>query len=362
MSNVIPERRSAPLLFDVLPDLGRRVSWTPLAHVPTPVEPCDALAGWLGRGGVFMKRDDLVSPLYGGNKVRRYEMVLGDAKAKGARRIVTAGGIASTQVMATALFGKALGFEVSAVLFDQPVTDFAKASLLGFADAGVEIVHGGGYAMTALRALRAYRRVPGSYFIMPGASDPMANIGYVDAMLELGAQVERGEAPRPDVIVVPAGSSGTLAALALGAAYLGWRTEIVGVRITTALACNRLTVKWIIRGTDRFLARDPRWRSMRDRVRFSIFGAELGRGYGYPTDAAREAAERWADITGVRGEVTYSGKALAAVRALCRDSRRRDQTILLWNTLSTNRPTPGAEVRARLPRSLDRVLDTPSLA
>ena len=362
MSNVIPEGRSAPLLFDVLPDLARRLPWTPLAHLPTPVEPCDAIAGWLGRGGVFMKRDDLVSPLYGGNKVRRYEMVLADAKAKGAKRIVTAGGIASTQVMATALFGEALGFEVCAVLFDQPVTDFAKASLLGYAGAGVEIVHGGGYAMTALRALRAYRRVPGSYFIMPGASDPVANLGYVDAMLELAAQVDRGEAPRPDVIVVPTGSSGTLAALALGAAYLGWRTEVVGVRITTALACNRLTVKWIIRNTDRFLTRDPRWRPMRDHARFSLLGSELGPGYGHPTDAAREAAARWADLTGVPGEVTYSGKALAAVRALCRDPARRDQTILLWNTLSTPRPTPAPEARARLPRSLDRVLDTPSVA
>jgi D-cysteine desulfhydrase len=360
---VIPEGRRAPLLFEALPDLARHVPWTPLAHVPTAVEPCDALAKWLGRSGVFMKRDDLVSPLYGGNKVRRYEFLLADAKARGATRIVTVGGIASTQVMATALFGARLGFAVCAVLFDQPVTEFARTQILGFADAGVELVWGGGYVTTALRTLRALRRSPGSYFIMPGAAEPVANLGYVDAMLELAGQVERGEAPKPDVIVLPTGSSGTLAALALGAAHLGWKTEIVGVRITSALACNRLTVGWILRGTDRFLARlDPRWKPRRAEVRYRLYGGELGPGYGHPTPASKEAALRWRDLTGVTGEVTYSGKALAAVRAIAADEAYRDKTILLWNTLSTPRPTPGAGARERVPKSLEWVFQEPTVA
>jgi hypothetical protein len=58
-------------------------------------------------------------------------------------------------------------------------------------------------------------------------------------MLELDAQVRAGAMPRPDAIVLPTGSSGTLAALALGAAHLGWDTEIVGVRTTTAPSGSR---------------------------------------------------------------------------------------------------------------------------
>jgi len=360
---VIPVDRRAPLLFDALPDLARAVPWTPLAHVPTAVEPCDAIADWLGRGGVYMKRDDRVSPLYGGNKVRRYEFVLADAKARGARRIVTAGGLASTQVMATALFGRALGFEVRAVLFDQPVTEFAKAALVGFVDAGAELVRGGGYAGTIWRTWRAMRRDTGNYLILPGAANALANLGYVDAVLELAGQVERGEAPRPDVIVLPTGSSGTLAALALGCAHLGWDTELVGVRITSALACNRATVGLVVRGTDRFLAaRDARWKPMRGRVRYRLDGAQLGRGYGFPTPAAVEGAAMVERLTGARGEVTYSGKALAALRALARDPAYANKTILLWNTLSTPRPAPSAEARARIPPSLAPVLERPSRA
>ena len=352
---MIPADRTSPLLFEAFPDLAKSTPWMPLAHVPTAVEACDAIGDWLGRSsGVFMKRDDLISPLYGGNKVRRYEFVLADAKRKGKKRIVTVGGLASTQAMATALFGRALGFEVQIILFDQPVTEFALRSVRGFVAAGAEVIYGGGYAMTALRAYSAHRRDrEGNYFIMPGAAGALANLGYVDAMLELAGQVERGECPRPDVIVLPTGSSGTLAALALAAAHLGWDTEIVGVRITTALATNRLSVGAVIRNTDRSLAaRDPRWKPVRDRVRYRLYGGALGAGYGHPTPEARDGAAQVAKLTGAQGEITYSGKALAGLRALIAEPRYRDKTFLLWNTLSTPSTGPACDTEDPLPPAL----------
>jgi D-cysteine desulfhydrase len=336
--------RATPLLFEAFPDLAEKTPWMPLAHVPTAVEPCDAIAPWLGRSGVFMKRDDLISPLYGGNKVRRWEFVLADAKRKGKTRIVSVGGLASTQAMATTVFGKSLGFDVRIVLFEQPVTAFARDSIRALLHAGAELEYAGGYTATAWKAWRASRRAGDEgYFIMPGASNALANLGFVDAMFELKQQVDAKEAPRPDLIVVPTGSAGTLAALALGAAHFGWPTEIVGVRITTAIATNRFIVDGVIKRTDRSLAeRAKGWSPMRERVNYSIYGGALGKGYGYPTPAAIEGAEQLAALTGQRGEVTYSGKALAAVRELAR--ARPKANILLWNTLSSVRPPSPADV------------------
>ncbi|MDQ3032344.1 MAG: pyridoxal-phosphate dependent enzyme [Myxococcota bacterium] len=363
------EPRVAPLLFEALPGLARAVPWRPLAELPSPVERADAIADWIGAPlaqRVWIKRDDLVSPLYGGNKVRRYEFVLADAEAKGARRIVTAGGIASTQVMATALFGRALGLAVRVVLFDQPITRFAKQALLIDADAGAELVWGGNYVTTALRTIEglARDRRDGNYLILPGASNPVANVGYVDAMLELAQQVERGELPRPDAIVLPTGSSGTLAALALGAAWLGWDTEIVGVRIAPWIACNRLTIGAVIAATDRFLHQhDPtRWKRQSRRARFSLHHGAIGPGYGHPTPASIEAIEQVRALTGAPGEVTYSGKALVGLRAIAREPRWRGKNLLLWNTLSTPRPTPSPDARARVPSSLRWILDAPEVA
>lgn len=354
----------APRLFDALPDLGRRVPFLPLAHLPTPVERMTALSSYLGRDDVWMKRDDLSSPLYGGNKVRRYEFVLAEAKRKDKTRLVTAGGIASTQAQATALFGKALGFAVRIVLFDQPITRFAKDALLVDADAGAELIWGGNYLNTALRTTGAMLRDrQENELILPGAANPLANLGYVDAMLELAAQVDAGELPRPDLIVLPTGSSGTLAALALGAAFLGWPTEIVGVRITTPLATNWLTIGQILRATDRFLGEhDPRWKRGRGRrkVRWSLDGTALGPGYGHPTPESVDAIERVRALTGEPGEVTYSGKALAALRRIARAAPQKN--LLFWNTLSTPRPRPGPEARHEVPSSLRWVLDAPEVA
>jgi D-cysteine desulfhydrase len=333
----------------------------PLAHTPTPVESCDAIADWLGRKGIWMKRDDLASPLYGGNKVRRYELVLADALAKGKKRIVTAGGLASTQAMATALFGRAVGLPVRIVLFDQPVTRFAKEALLVDADADAELVWGGGYLTTIYRTWRAMGK--DAYLILPGAANPLANLGYIDAMIELGDQVARGELPRPDAIVLPTGSSGTLAALALGAAWLGWDTEIIGVRITLAIACNRITIGQIVRATDRFIAaREPRWKRQSGNVRYSLYGDALGKGYGYPTSDAVEGIEQMRRLTGEPGEVTYSGKALAGLRAIAKEPRWKGKNLLLWNTLSTPRPLVSAEARSKLPSSLRFVLDAKEVA
>lgn len=354
--------RARPALFEALPSLAPHVAWTPLAQLPTPVESCDPLAPWLGRGGVHVKRDDLVSPAYGGNKIRRFEFLLADARARGARTIVTAGGIASTQVQATAIFGRMLGFAVSAVLFDQPVTHFAREAILVSLAAGAKLVHGGGYAATAARTFGAFRRADRPYLILPGAAGPLANIGYVDAMLELAAQVERGEAPRPDAIVLPTGSSGTLAALAIGAAWLGWPTEIVGVRITSRLACNALTISAIIEATRRFLEdRDPRFH-LRRPPRWSLDHGAIGPGYGHPTTEAIEGAAQLAALTGAAGEVTYTGKALAALRRLGRAPRFAGKTLLLWNTLSTARPAIPEGTRAEVPRDLEWVFERAPVA
>jgi D-cysteine desulfhydrase len=350
--------RARPRLFDELPELAT-LPFLPLAHVPTPVERATALAPYLGRDDVWMKRDDLASPIYGGNKVRRYELVLADARAKGARSIVTAGGLASTQVTATALFGRELGLPVHVVLFDQPVTRFAREALLADAEAGAHLIHGGGYAWTAYLVARELRRHEGSYLILPGAPDPLSNLGYVDAMLELADQVERGELPRPDVIVLPTGSSGTLAALAIGASWLGWPTEIVGVRITAAIACNRLTVGAIIAATERFLTRRSPTFARRRRARplYRLLGDAIGPGYGEPTPAAIDGAAWVERLIGAPGEVTYSGKALVGLRTVARDPRYAGKTIVLWNTLSRVRPPAPASARAKLPRDLDFVFE-----
>lgn len=339
---IVPKTRRWPL-FEMFPELRERLPVKALVHAPTAVQRI-AKCEFVSCDGLWMKRDDLVSPLYGGNKVRRFEFLFADAEAKGRRTIVTVGGLASTQVTATILFGKALGFEVAAIFFDQPITEYLRGALALDAAAHPVMVYGGSYAGTAMRAWTTYRKLDRPYFIAPGASSPLALAGYVDAMLELGEQVERGEMPRPDRIVLPAGSGGTTAALALGAGILGWKTVIHPVRITDAIACNRVVMRLWYERTRAFLGKRSATfaRLKLPAPRIEVDGRALGKGYGFPTEEAEAAIEPIRAMIGVPGEVTYSGKAVAALRRIVKE--RAGETILYWNTLSSRRPElPGCE-------------------
>jgi D-cysteine desulfhydrase len=253
--------------------------------------------------------------------------------------------------MATVLFGKALGFEVVAALFDQPITSFARRAILTSAGAGGHLIRGHGYLRTALRTMAARRRADRPYVIMPGASGPLAVLGYVDAMLELGEQVRRGDAPRPDIIVVPCGSGGTVAGLALGVAMLGWPTLVTAVRITALLASNRLTLRWILRGARRLL--EQHGARLLGRPRFAIHHGAIGPGYGFATPEAIAAIPEVERLIGVPGEVTYSGKGIAGLTTIARANPRA--TILYWHTLSSVRPEVPAIDAVSAPRGFEDV-------
>jgi len=356
--------RSHPRLLEALPDLARAVPWMSLASVPTAVERATALDDWAPGLDLWVKREDQISPVYGGNKVRRYEYVLADVLARGARRVVTAGGLGSTQVMATARFCQHLGLGCTAVLFDQPVTRFAQRAMLVDVTAGAELVYGGNYLTTALATVRARYAARDHYLILPGAAEPLATLGYLDAVLELAAQVEAGAMPRPDVMVLPTGSSGTLAALSLACAWVGWPTEVVGIRIATPWACNRLTVGQLVRATGRWVARrDARFpRDLHRKARWRLWGDALGPGYGFPTPDTVEAMPVYARWTGHAGEVTYAAKMLAGLRSMARTGHWKGKTVLLWQTLSSVEPPVDDDAASRLPASLRWALDAVPLA
>jgi len=73
-----------------------------LAPLPTPVEPMTGLAAMLGGGPkLFVKRDDTLGFAFGGNKVRKLERLLPQARARGKGRILTVGTAGSNHVLAT---------------------------------------------------------------------------------------------------------------------------------------------------------------------------------------------------------------------------------------------------------------------
>ena len=122
-------------LFDAFPSLAGRLPHQPLGQFPTAIERIPAEIP--GGGELWVKREDQAGELYGGNKVRKLELILTDAQP---RRVVTLGAYGSNQVLAAAIYGRPLGFSVEAVLFPQPVTGRVRRIVQAQLGAGAELV------------------------------------------------------------------------------------------------------------------------------------------------------------------------------------------------------------------------------
>src|ERR671923_1837924 len=108
-----------------LADALERLPRLRLGDVPTPLQPAPRfsarLAALAGAGvEVWLKRDDLLGPAFGGNKVRKLELLLGDALAQGADCVITTGAAQSNHARLTAACARLVGLEPYLVLRGAP--------------------------------------------------------------------------------------------------------------------------------------------------------------------------------------------------------------------------------------------------
>ena len=103
----------------------------PLAVLPTPIQKLENISRLLNTN-VYIKRDDLTGIGLGGNKVRKLEFLLADAKRKGAEVVFTTGGAQSNHAMLTTACAKKLGMEPILILKKRGVTERKGNQLLEY--------------------------------------------------------------------------------------------------------------------------------------------------------------------------------------------------------------------------------------
>lgn len=302
---------------------------------------------------LWIKRDDLSSDLYGGNKVRKLELLLGAARDAGRTRILTMGAAGSHQVVATAMYGAREGFTVEAVLVAQPASAHAELNLRVALAYGLHAIACPAWALAP--ALVAARSGRDAYFVPLGGSNVLGSLGFVDAAHELAAQVRAGELEEPDVVVVAMGSGGTAAGLAAGFEQAGLRTRVLGVAVSPPTALLKHLARRLTKNTAEG-AGMPVAAALRAAARLDVEGRWMGRGYGHATEEGSAASEV-ARGAGVVLDATYTAKAFACALALA--GRGDVRNVLYWHTLSTAplEPLLSDEARAaKLPKPLARLL------
>jgi D-cysteine desulfhydrase len=329
-------------LFKKYPGLENKLLREELGNWPTPLQPLEKLTAYLGGPAVYIKRDDLSSSLYGGNKVRKLELILAKAKAKGSREIITAGGLGSHHILATAALGNRSGYRVRGLFFCQPVTDHVKKNLLLNQYFGTEMhfvkdYYGlvRGYLWHYIFGLSSGKK---PLLLMPGGSNSLTTIGYVNCLLEIADQLAGLKLPKPDALFAAAGTGGTAAGLLAGLQLENQfaLTNLHAVRVVQPAILSKERICKLAATSLKLLARleeqvDPVSASAMDQ-QLTLEDGYLGEGYGFSSPKTREACQLFNDLEGIELEECYTAKAAAALIDYCRRGRGRPGLVIFVNT------------------------------
>jgi L-cysteate sulfo-lyase len=293
-----------------------------LAHLPTPLEPLDALSEHLKGPRIWIKRDDCTGLSSGGNKTRKLEFLLGDARAKNADTIITQGATQSNHVRQTAAACAKLGLKCHVLLENR--TGMTEDVYLSGGNVLLDRLHGAviyarpaGADMNAEMATLAerLRAEGGSPYIIPGGgSNAVGALGYAGAALEIVSQAN-DLGLRIDWLVHATGSTGTQAGVVAGLAALNSGVPVLGVSVRADRRTQEENVHSLAVETARLLGAPDVVR--REQVR--VEDGYVGPGYGVPAASTIEAVRLLARLEGILLDPVYTGKGMAGLIGLIRD-------------------------------------------
>jgi D-cysteine desulfhydrase family pyridoxal phosphate-dependent enzyme len=303
-----------------------------LAFLPTPLHRLPHLGNSIDLEELWIKRDDLTGHSFGGNKTRKLEFVVGDAKANKADTIVTVGGIQSNHCRQTAVACAKAGLRCILLLAgaepDTYTGNLLLDSMLGaevkfFPDDTFLTMHS--RLDEIMETLKDFGLEP--YAVPAGATYPVGIIAYAAAMKELVTQTEK-EGFTPDNIIVAAGTGGTLAGLIIGAEMLDLGVDIIGISVLHEADELKKRVENQI---ERVIETYPEVENFKPTIH--IDDTFLEPGYGIMTSGVRTAIDTFAKMDGIFLDPVYTGKAgLALIRmAMNGDIKTKEHTVF-WHT------------------------------
>jgi D-cysteine desulfhydrase family pyridoxal phosphate-dependent enzyme len=298
---------------------------TPLAEYPTPLEHLPRLSSQLKRE-VFIKRDDYLGPGLGGNKTRKLEYLLAEAKQRSMHKVATFGGLQSNHARITAAAARKLGLEPHLFYFEaRPMRltgNLLLNQLMGAHMYFLPLGAGGDGSMTLETTNRlvhflAWLRLGRHYFIPVGGYSWRGGLGYVRAAIEIDSQA-RASGIENAYLVLAAGTGGTMAGLLAGLILIDSSLSLLGIDVgklwkgfPTSLArlateiCAHLGAKRSFKSSDIPI----------------LEGTYVGQKYGVPSPAGQAAIQRLARAEGILLDPVYTAKAFAGLLDLVEKGR-----------------------------------------
>lgn len=301
-------------------------------YLPTPLEKLENISADLGVN-FYLKRDDLTPLAVGGNKLRKLEYFIKDAKEKGATLLLTVGGAQTNHGRLTLAVARKYGLKGAIVAADEYPGELSANLLLDGmmgCDVWLKKPENGKTEDEVLdqvvpEIIEKYEAAGENvYYIPMGGSNTLGALGYYDAAMEIAGQAKEMGIENP-LVIDTVGSMGTYMGLFAGIKNEGLDLRLLGigilsydeeatkkgdhVRATEAMkeyAVNYFNKFCEVYGLDKLkgscTAEDFNMTSEYDR------GA-----YNNPVKEVREAMYYMAEKEGIILDPCYTGKCFAGI-------------------------------------------------
>jgi D-cysteine desulfhydrase family pyridoxal phosphate-dependent enzyme len=297
------------------------------AHLPTLIEPLPRLSKLLGGPRLLIKRDDQTGLAFGGNKTRKLEFLVAEARVQGAQTLITGGALQSNHCRQTAAAASRFGFKCILVLTGER-PEHASANLLLDQLFGAQVIYvpdrkdrdqalEQAFAQAAADGLKPY-------LVPYGGSSPTGALGYAYAMQELVSQNTEA-----DWVVFASSSGGTQAGLVLGQRVFGYQGKVLGISIDESR-------EWLEDHVSELAASASE--KLGNRIDFTpteilANDSYCAPGYGVLTEPEREAIHLCASYEGLLLDPVYTARAAAGMIDLIRNNFfKRNETLLFLHT------------------------------
>jgi L-cysteate sulfo-lyase len=302
--------------------LAKRIAAIPtvsVATVPTPLDEAPRAAAALGIERLWIKRDDLTGLAFGGNKARKLRYELAPAVAQGADVLIAGGGVSqSNHARQCAAAAAQLGMDCVLVLRNGPRGGARQGNVLLDELLGAELrlldTESSEETLAEMDRVADELRSAGRRPFVVELKG-LSVVAYAECALEIWRQLRAVDATATHVFV--ASDGGTQAGLLVGSELLDAGWEIVAARPHPTdgdprdIAFEQSVLGSALLDLPVEISRDAI-------VNLQDF---IPPGYGFASDAGREAIRMLARTEGVLLDPVYTGKAFAALRAWAASGR-----------------------------------------
>jgi len=284
-----------------------------LGNYPTPLDKMENITRLMGKGELYIKRDDATGPAFGGNKTRKLEYLIQEALDTGCTAVLTVGGTQTNHGRTTVGAAVKHGLKPILALIGED-TGYLSGNLTLDALMGADMYFVTGEQMKAgamQQIVKKYEDAGEKVYVIPGGgSNPLGAAGYVMCVKEMLEQIKEQDL-KIDHLVCALGSVGTYGGLLLGTKYFNAPFDVIAVPVSPEDKVQK--TKDIVD----FVNETSRTYEMgivisEEDVKIA-FGPESepysGEAYNKPDSLTREAIITLAKNEGILLDPTYTGKA-----------------------------------------------------